>query len=208
MLDSKEATTILLVSIVLAFIISLVKSAQIFFYAVLAILAIILINLIAKKITSYFLDSEIKVKLWEVNRFGFSPGQHFKKPFAMGIFLPIILKLISAGYLNFMACLTFEVKPKIYRTAKRHGLYAFSEMTEAHIGKIAAAGIVANLIFAVVGYFTGFSEFAKLSIFYAAFNMIPISDLDGNKIFFGNIIQWSFLAAITFVGLGYVFFLI
>ncbi len=208
MLNSKELTVMLFISVLLAFLASLIKSINFFFYTVLAFLAIIFINTIAKKITSYYLDSEIKIELWEINRYGFKPGSYFKKPFAMGIFFPIILKIISVGYLTWMACLTFDVKPKIYRAAKRHGLYAFSEMTEAHIGRIASAGIMANLIFALVGYLTGFSDFARLSVFYAAFNMIPLSNLDGNKIFFGNIIQWSFLAAITFVGLGYVFFLV
>ena len=39
------------------------------------------------------------------------------------------------------------------------------------------------LIFGVVGYFLGFQEFAKLSLGFAFFNMIPLSNLDGNKIF-------------------------
>jgi Zn-dependent protease len=54
----------------------------------------------------------------------------------------------------------------------------------------------------------GFSEFSRLSIYFAFFNMIPISDLDGNKIFFGSLILWSFLAALVLIGLGYVFFLV
>ena len=141
MLDSKEITSILLISIILAFIISLIKTTQYFFYILLLILIIIVVNITAKKITSYFLECEIKTKIWELSRFGFKPGWHFKKPLAAGAFLPVIFKFLTAGYLNWMACLTFDVKPKIYRAAKRHGLYSFSEMTEAHIGKIAAAGI-------------------------------------------------------------------
>ena len=208
MLDSKEVTSILLISIILAFIISLMKTTQLFFQILLFVFLVIMVNIIAKKITSYYLDSEVKIKIWEVYHIGFRPWMHFKKPFAIGAFLPVILKFLSVGYLNWMACLVFDVKPKIYRAAKRHGLYAFSEMTEAHIGKIAAAGIFANLILALIGYLIGFGELSKLSIFYVAFNMIPLSDLDGNKIFFGNIIQWSLLAAITFVALGYALLLI
>ena len=65
-----------------------------------------------------------------------------------------------------------------------------------------------DICFAVLGYLVGFTEFARLNIFLAFFSMIPISDLDGNKIFFGSQIMWSFLAAITLIGLGYAFFLI
>jgi len=208
MIDQKEITSILLISIILAFIISLMESLQHFLYFLLLILLVILINITSKKIRSYYLDSEIKIKIWEVYRIGFRSWMHFKKNLAMGAFLPVILKFLTAGYFNWMACLTFEVKPKIYRAAKRHGLYAFSEMTEAHIGNIAAAGIFANLLFAMLGYLIGFEEFARLNIFYAAFNLIPLSSLDGNKIFFGNIVQWSFLATITLIGLGYAFFLV
>ncbi|MBL7059296.1 hypothetical protein ISS08_02490, partial [Candidatus Pacearchaeota archaeon] len=101
-----------------------------------------------------------------------------------------------------------DVKAKVYRAAKRHGLYSFSEMTEYHLGLIAASGIFINLILAIIGYVIGFPLFAKLNIYYALFNMIPISDLDGNKIFFGSLVLWSFLAALTLIGLGYALFLI
>ena len=107
-----------------------------------------------------------------------------------------------------MASLVFEVKPKSYRAAKRHGLYTFSEMTEEHMGYIAAAGIFATLVFAVIGYLLGFTEFSKLSIYYALFNMFPISSLDGNKIFFGNIVLWSFLASLVVIGLLFMVFIV
>jgi len=81
-------------------------------------------------------------------------------------------------------------------------------MTEEHIGWIAAAGIAANLLFAVVGYLIGFSELARISIYFAFFNMLPLSDLDGNKIFFGSRILWSFLAALVLIGVGYALLLI
>ena len=81
-------------------------------------------------------------------------------------------------------------------------------MTEEHIGLIAASGIFANLFLGIIGYLIGFPLFAKLSIWFAFFNMIPISNLDGNKIFFGNLVLWSFLAIITLIGLGYTFLLV
>ena len=112
----------------------------------------------------------------------------------------VITTAFSFGYLTWMASLIFEVKPKIYRAAKRHGLYSFSEMTESHMGFIAAAGIFTNLIFAVTAYLAGFPDFARLNVYYACFNMLPISSLDGNKIFFGNIVLWSFLASLTLIG--------
>ena len=99
-----------------------------------------------------------------------------------------------------MASLVFDIKPKVYRAAKRHGLYSFSEVTEYQLGIIAATGIVINLALAIIGYFLGFHTFAQLNIYFAFFNMLPLSTLDGNKIFFGNIVLWSFLASLTLLG--------
>ncbi len=180
---------------------------EIFLYTFLAVFLIIAINITAKKIASFYLGSKIELKLWEIRRYGFKPSRHFKKPFPAGAFFPIIVTALSLGYLTWMASLVFDVKPNTHRKAKRHGLYTFSEMTEAHIGLIASMGIFANLIFAVFGYLVGFLDFAKLNIYYAFFNILPLSNLDGNKIFFGSRVLWSFLASLVLIGLGSILFL-
>ena len=167
-----------------------------------------MVNVIAKKIVSYYYESEVKMRIWEIRRWGVATHRYMKKPFPAGAFLPIIVTAFTVGYLTWMASLVFDVKPKAYRAAKRFGLYSFSEMTEWHIALIAASGIFANLVLAVLGYLIDFPEFAKLSIYYAAFNMIPFSDLDGCKTFFGSPVLWTFLAAIVLIALGYVFLLV
>ena len=210
MLTKKEIIAILVATIILAFSINLISSISSFLCTLLAVFVLILANLIAKKITSFHLDSEIETSLWEIKRWGVKAHHRFKKPFPLGAFLPILSKLILFPINSFvwMASLVFDVKAKTYRTAKRHGLYKFSEMTEDHIGYIAAAGIGANLVLAIIGYLIGYPLFAKLNIYYAFFNMIPISNLDGNKIFFGNLVLWVFLAVITLIGIGYALFLV
>lgn len=208
MVNAREIAYMVVISIILAFTISLVASLGLFLYALLTIFVVIFINVMAKKITAFVLDSEIEIKLWEMRRWGYKAHHQLKKSFPIGAFLPIIVTFLSVGLLQWMACLVFETKGKVYRAAKRWGLYSFSEMTEYHIGLIAGWGILTTLAFAVIGYLTGFSEFAKLSIFYAFFNMIPFSDLDGNKIFFGSLVFWSFLAILTLIALGYVFFIV
>lgn len=207
MLNSKEIASLLIITLVLGVSISFLKGTQAFLNTLMAIFLVLLINTSAKKIASIQVDSEIEIKPWEIRQYGFKKHSYFKKPFQAGIFFPIIFSVLSLGNFIWMASLVFDVKPKIYRAAKRHGLYSFSEMTEYHIGFIAAIGIVANLLFAVIGYFIGFPDFARLNIYLAAFNMIPLSDLDGNKIFFGSLVLWSFLAALILVALGYAFFL-
>ena len=210
MLNKKEIIVISIVLLILTFAISLIQTWKIFFLTLLSVFFILAINIITKKASSFYLDSEIEIKLWEIERYGVKKHWRLKRPFPAGAFLPIISKILFFPINSFvwMASLVFDVKAKIYRTAKRHGLYSFSEMSEYHIGLIAAAGIFANLVFAVIGYLVGFPLFAKLNIYYAFFNMIPISDLDGNKIFFGNLVLWSFLAALVLIGIGCTFLLI
>ena len=170
----------------------------------------ILVNVLAKKVFGYYLESDVEVKLWEIRYFGFKKHQHFRKPVPAGALLPLISKIFLFPVNGFvwMASLVFDVKPKPYRSARRHGLYTYSGMTETHLGYIAAAGIFASLIAAVVGYLLGFTEFSRLSMYYTLFNMIPLSNLDGNKIFFGSIALWSFLACLVVLGLFFMVFVI
>lgn len=204
MFGKEEIFTILAVSLVLAFSISLLESWNTFLYILLAVFIVIMVNVVAKKIAGYYLESDVEISLWHVNRSGFKPTQKFKKPLAAGIILPLVSRLIfyPIGVFVWMASLVFDVKPRGYGGAKIYGTYSFSEINEAHIGWIAAAGISVNILFAVIGYLVGFSDFAKISLYYAFFNMLPISDLDGNKLFFGSLVTWVFLAAIVLIGLA------
>ena len=208
MMNLKEISFIVLVSIVLAFTITLITSLNSFFSFLLVVFLVILINVIAKKITAFFLESKIEMKLWEVSRYWFKPSWRFNKPAPAGIIMPLLVTFLTVGRVYWLAALVFDVKVKASRAAKKWGTYAFSEMTEGHIGIIAGASILVTLFGAMVGYLLGFEAFARISIFYAFFNMLPISDLDGNKIFFGSIVFWSFLAILTLIGLGYAFLLI
>lgn len=217
MFNKKEILVILITSVVLAFSVNLfvlnflkLDAWIAFLWTLLAVFCVIAINVIAKKLAGFFLETETEIKFWEIEGYGIRKRRHFKKPFAIGAFLPLVSKIIlfPINGLAWMASLVFEVKPRSYRSARRHGLYTFSEMTEEHIGYIAAAGIFLNLIFAVIGYLVGFTEFSRLNIYYAFFNMIPISHLDGNKIFFGNIVLWSFLACLVVAGLFSIVFII
>jgi hypothetical protein len=210
MLNKKEIPVILIAVIVMGIAISLLAGWAAILYSTLAVLAIVLINTSAKKLVGYYLETEVEVRFWEIYQYGFKANRHFKKPFPIGAILPLVSKIALFPLKGFvlMTSLVFEVSPKSHRAAKRHGLYSFSEMTEYHIGIIAASGIIANLFFAVIGYLIGFTEFSRLSIYYAFLNMIPFSELDGNKIFFGNIIIWSFLASIVLIGMFFAIFVI
>jgi len=203
MFNKKESAIIIVSSIILGFIISNFQISKILWFSILSIFSIVLINTFVKKIAGYYYESDVKIGLWEMERYGWRPENRFKKPLPAGILFPIFFKLISLGKLNWLAFLTFDVEAKVSRAARRHDIYTFSELSEYHLGIIAAWGIVANLFFALIGYLIGLPpemNFVNLSLYYVLFNLLPISDLDGNKIFFGSIILWSFLAAIVLLG--------
>jgi len=223
MFKLKEIAHILVASLVLAFAITLLETKEMFLFILISVFIIILINILVKKITAYYLESEIETRLWEIESMGLlgaltggavHPSQKFRYPFQAGIFFPIISKLIFFSINSFvwMAALTFDVKTKIYKSAKRHNsIYSFSEITEYQIGVIATMGLIANLVFAGIGYLFALPpemNFVKLSIVYVFFNLLPLSTLDGNKIYFGNDIMWYTLEIFSLVGLGYAFFII
>jgi hypothetical protein len=211
MFSKNEVIVILAATIILAFSANfLFGGYAAFLWTLLAVFLVVLINVFAKKISSFYFDAETEIKFWELEAIGIRKRRYFKKPLLIGAFMPLISKLILLPVqgLAWMASLSFEVKAKTYRAARRHGLYTFSEMTESHMAYIAAAGILANLIFAVIGYLIGFTEFSRLNLYYVLFNMLPLSNLDGNKIFFGNLILWSFLACLAVVGLFLIIFMI
>lgn len=210
MYNGKEIIYILIASIFLAFAITLIDTWNLFLYALVSVFIVLFVNSLAKKIAGYFFESEVEVKLWEFRRYGFRKSQSTKMAFPAGLLIPLFSKIILWPLNGFvwMASMVFDVKPKSWRVAKRHGYYSFSEMTEDHIGYIAAFGIFINLAMALVGYLIGFPLFSRINIWFAFFNMIPISDLDGNKIFFGKLALWNVLAVLTLLALAYSFFLV
>ena len=210
MINRKEILTILSVSIILSFAITFLLDFNYFLATLLSLIILISINIFAKKLAGNYFEANVEIKLWEFKRWGYLPQQRFKRNFPAGIFFPIFSKLIFFSLNGFvwMASLVFDVKANVFRAAKRHGMYSFSEISEDHLAYIAAFGVFANLVFAVLAYLIGFSDFAKFSIWFAFYNMIPLSNLDGNKIFFGSKVLWSFLATIVLIGLGYTFLVI
>jgi hypothetical protein len=214
MINKKEAfivaLTVLIITLSLSLSANLVEGWKEVFFTLLAVSLVILPNILIKKFTAYNLDSQIEMKVWEIGRYGFSKDKQSRKPFPLGAFLPLLSKIIFFPFNSFvwMASLVFDVKPRVYRSAKRFGLYTFSDTTEYHIGIIAASGVLINLILAGIGYFAGFPLFARLSMYYAFFNILPISELDGNKIFFGSKIMWSFLASLVLIGMLFAIFIV
>jgi len=175
-----------------------------FFFA----LIIIWTNIAAKKGMAYLLDSDVEHEIWKWSRFGFKPDDHLQKEIPAGLIFPIVLSFLSLGVLKIMTFLTYETKALKVRAAKRFGIYSYTEMTDWHNGLIGAAGIISLLILASVVYIIPGSNLEYLSVlasYYAFFNMLPISKLDGTQIFFGSRVLWTTIAIITTIFALYAF---
>ena len=198
---NKEPFTIILAAIILALVVSF-KNTAILYPAILSFLIIIIINVLAKKIVAYYFETDIKVKFWTLYQYGIRKDMHFKKPVPM-IWLPLLIALFSKGFLFWLGILEFDVKAKPERASRRHGLYRFTQVTEWDIALITVWAMAANLIIAIAAYVTGFELFAKLSIYFIAWSIIPLARLDGAKIFYASRGLWITIFTITVIVLGW-----
>ena len=201
MLKLQEIPHILIAIIVFAFVLSLEKGLNVFALSLIYAFLIIIINVEAKKLAAYYFETDIRIKTWHFQRYGFFPSSYFKLPIPIGIILPALLSIVSLGYAKWMAFLQFDSKPLKEKAVKRHYGSRFSELVEKHLAYIAAGGIFGNIILAVIAALFNLGDLARLSIYYGIFNMLPISQLDGSKIFFWSWRFWLFMLALLLVSL-------
>jgi len=204
---SKEIIIILFASFILGACYSYPNSSFEIIKFTIFFIIIIATNTIVKKIFAYNIEIDLRTKFWSIYHYGFKQGSHFVKPVYM-IWLPVLLSLISRGMLFWIPILEFDVKALPERVSRKHGLYRFAQVTDWDIALIVMWGIISNLCLAIIayifgGYIPGAGTFAKLNIYYAIWSLIPISSLDGSKLFFGSRPLWF---AMTVIVLLFLFF--
>jgi Zn-dependent protease len=146
-----------------------------------------------------------------MHRFWFNASDKFNKGIYAGVIIPVFIAIVSLGTIKLMTALTYETRALKRRAAKRFGPYSFTEMTDWHNAVVGAAGIIICLLITFVTYWLPgnyWVDVAKLSTFYAFFNMIPFSKLDGSQIYFGSRVLWSVLAVITLIFMMYAMLLV
>jgi ERCC4-related helicase len=161
---------------------------------------VISLSILAKKATAHLLDSDVEHEIWQMRNFSLSKVNRSGKSIPAGVIFPLIFTLFSLSAIKFSALLTYESRALKHRAAKRFGFYSFAEMTEWHNALIGASGIIILLFLTLVTYilpYDNLGSLAKISLYYAFWNLLPISKLDGSQIYFGSRILWSILASIT-----------
>ena len=70
MINRKELISILGITLVLGIVISLVQTWNLFVIICIAIFGLIALNILAKKISGFFLETEVEIKIWELKKYG------------------------------------------------------------------------------------------------------------------------------------------
>ena len=172
----------------------------------LAPIIITFTSIISKKIAAGFYNIKIEHKVWEFQRWGWYRRSHFKKPVQIGLILPFVLSILTLGIVRMFTFFQFEVE-NIHETRilKQKGLKRKEEINESDIAFTAAWGFLSLIILAIIGILPGisniFPELSKYAIYFGFWNLIPLSKLDGNKVFFGSILTWTFLAIVYVIAL-------
>jgi Zn-dependent protease len=198
-----EIPYIILCSIVLGYVISFVINnsnktpftyASFLFYSLIA-LVIISINVGAKKLAAMKLGCYAEFQPLTWRRYWFYESAYLRFGVPSWLIWPLIFTWLSLGKLFWLANNTFEAQATPSRVSRR-----FADLTEFDIGLIAAAGITANLVAAVVAICFNTPaaiSFAYLNLWYAFFNMLPFPGYDGGKLFFGEKLFYVFMFSLT-----------
>ena len=194
MLTKKEIIWIIIAILIMGFIIELTPELKLSLIGMLWAAIIILTSVLTKKIAANHFNIRIEHKILFWQRWGWYERSKFKKPIPIGLILPFFLSILSLGIIKPFVLLQFNAEnlPK-KRALKKRGTYRYSEINDSDLAFTAAWGFWALIALAIIGYFISQPELTKYSIYYGIWNLIPISNLDGTKLFFGSLINWILL---------------
>lgn len=202
MFTTKEISWIIIAILIMGFIISLPKLSISSPYVFLTAAIIILTSVLTKKIASSHYSIKIEHRIWSFKRWGWYERSKFKKPIPIGLILPFFVSFLSLGIIKILTLLQFDAKnlPK-KRVLKKRGAHRYSEINESDLAFTSAWGFWALIVLAIIGYLINQPELTKYSVYYGIWNLIPISNLDGSKLFFGSLINWILLVIIYLISL-------
>ncbi len=168
---------------------------------------VVLVHYLGHKIVAKHYGAQITHQFWSIKRFGFPKKAKFSNlkkginSIPLGGILAVIITFLSNGKLFFFPVESIEVKAKEYKRLGRNKL----KILEKEVARIAFAGPTANIFFAFIlqsfNEYGGFNQIILTSCLYAVYSMIPWSQLDGAKIFFGSLNLYIF--ALSFVLLSF-----
>jgi Zn-dependent protease len=210
---AKQLGHILSILIIISFIASVVEFQAISlagFLVMAVIMGIIFFAyILTKKLTASYFRADEETRIWSIERYGLRPHHYFTKEVPLGVILPVIVLVLSLGTVPWYGCLQSDVKPNKYKQVRsKSSLLSFTALGDTDLALISASGIISSLVIAFFAYVINAPLLSKLAIHFAFFNMLPLGNLDGGRIFFGNRPLWMVMGVITLIALAYSFFLV
>jgi len=200
----KEVVWIIIAILIMGFMISFSLSPTYSPKILLISAIIILTSIITKKIAGEIFSIRVEHRVLDFQRWGYYKRSHLKKPVPIGLILPFFLSIISLGIIKPFTLLQFDAenltKKRIQR-ARGEKTYRRTEINESDLGFTAAWGFWALILLAIIGFYLKQPELTKYSIYYGIWNLIPLSNLDGTKLFFGSLINWILLVIVYIIAL-------
>lgn len=191
-LTEKEVKWVIIAIILFEFIVIFPNKISNLF-ALLVPPIIILVTIFTKKIAGDFFNIKIEHKIWHLQQYGWYRRTKYKKPLPFGILIPFITTLVTFGLIKPMALLQFDFENmKERRILRQIGekRRRKDEVNESDYAFTAAGGFLSLLVLAIIGILIRFPELTKYSIYYGLWNLVPASQLDGSRLFFGSLISW------------------
>jgi len=200
-MEKKEVFAILIVIVLMSLIILLNEKSLNFLWITIISALIILASVFCKKLTAKIINIKIEHKIWLLQRWWIGKSSYLKNPIPTGIIIPAIFSLISVPCFSF---LQFESKALPAKAVKNYGSKRFSEITEWDLCMIGFYGILGPLLLSIIAKIIPFSLpgvnlmlLSQYSLYYALWNLLPVSNLDGAKMFFGSSRLYIFTLIIT-----------
>jgi hypothetical protein len=191
-LEKKEILHLFIASLVIGFIFSFrewgpgqtfdvnIGLTNLIRYTIISIL-VLLIYITTQKLCALRHGAISNFRIWSFKQYWLSKSSKFKKPLPIGILLPILLSFFSNGHIKFATVGTSEIT-EIRRIGK-----SFKHLTGWETAVIHLAGPLTLSFLSIILFpLETFSKLIYVSYTIAIFSMIPLSSLDGAKIFFGS----------------------
>jgi len=191
--NKKEIIWIILSIIILGFIIEFSTEYTLNYTGFIYATIIILTSVLIKNLAADYFYVTIEHTIWEVKHWWWTKRSHFKKPIPFGLILPFFIAFVSIGTIKMMTLLQFNGKPSKKRLLKKRGAVRKSEVNESDFAFISAWASWGLIILAIIASLIHQPELSKYAIYYGFWNLLPISQLDGAKLFFGSFINWILL---------------
>ena len=124
----------------------------------------------------------------------------------MGVILPILLFILSKGIIKSFTFLQYDAKAKTSKAVKKRIAKTWSEIMEWDLALISFWGTISILVLFLIADLLGFKVLAKYSLYYSLWNLLPISQLDGCKLFFSSFALFIFALILELIAI-LIFFL-